>query len=465
MVPLRAKIERSFIMDYTALKKLGLDRLKIDSNSSYESFDPSTNNDTIFIHLIKTDTQMCPCCGVIRTHTNRGSKSQKIKYSCAIQDNIDIVWFRRQYRCKDCGRYFQEENPFSFENKSTSIFKEKNILEALKNITATYKSVALRFNVSDTYVQNTFDKNVSLSRLPLPEVMCVDEVYAKKLSFHKYCMNIYDPMHRKIIDVLPSRHKDILSIYFSRISAKERGNVRFFSTDLYETYRQIAKKYFYNAVICADPFHVIENLSNCLHNVRRHVMYDYAHNKKENDDFYWMLKDHWKLLTMPRHLLHTERYLNTRTGQFMSQSENVQFMLYISEDLRKAYDLYQDYLEFNSTSTLENARERLDKLIDAYKDSRIKQYIPAWKMLENWHDEIINSFSRVNGRRVTNGPMERANENIKTIFRLAYGARNFERMRNRIMFVMNSDSPTLYEPKKYTNKHKYHKRGHYNKNK
>jgi hypothetical protein len=135
------------------------------------------------------------------------------------------------------------------------------------------------------------------------------------------------------------------------------------------------------------------------------------------------------------------------------------------KDLRKAYDLYQDYLEFNSTSTLENARERLDKLIDAYKASRIKQYIPAWKMLENWHDEIINSFSRVNGRRVTNGPMERANENIKTIFRLAYGARNFERMRNRIMFVMNSDSPTLYEPKKYTNKHKYHKRGHYNKNK
>lgn len=43
-------------MDYTALKKLGLDRLKIDSDNSYESFDPSTNNDTIFIHLIKCDT-------------------------------------------------------------------------------------------------------------------------------------------------------------------------------------------------------------------------------------------------------------------------------------------------------------------------------------------------------------------------------------------------------------------------
>jgi len=58
MTPLRAKIERSFIMDYTALKKLGLDRLKIVSNSSYESFDPSTNNDTIFIHLNEYSKRM-----------------------------------------------------------------------------------------------------------------------------------------------------------------------------------------------------------------------------------------------------------------------------------------------------------------------------------------------------------------------------------------------------------------------
>jgi hypothetical protein len=58
MVPLRAKIERSFIMDYTVLKKIGLDRLKIDLENSYESFDLSTNNDTIFIHLNEYSKRM-----------------------------------------------------------------------------------------------------------------------------------------------------------------------------------------------------------------------------------------------------------------------------------------------------------------------------------------------------------------------------------------------------------------------
>jgi transposase len=190
------------------------------------------------------------------------------------------VLYRRQYQCIDCGRYFKEDNPFSFEKKSTSIFTEDMIVEDLRSLTATYKSVAQKYNVSTTYVQNTFDKNVSLSRLPLPEVMCVDEVYSKKLSYHKYCFIVYSPMDRKIIDVMPSRHKDILSTYFSRISSEERGNVKYFSTDLYETYRQLAQKYLYNAVICTDPFHVIENLSTCLQNVRRRIMSEYAHLKK-----------------------------------------------------------------------------------------------------------------------------------------------------------------------------------------
>lgn len=40
--------------------------------------------------------------------------------------------------------------------------------------------------------------------------------------------------------------------------------------------------------------------------------------------------------------------------------------------------------------------------------------------------------------------MERANRDIKTIFRLSFDSRNFERMRNRIMYVINIDAPILY---------------------
>ncbi len=39
--------------------------------------------------------------------------------------------------------------------------------------------------------------------------------------------------------------------------------------------------------------------------------------------------------------------------------------------------------------------------------------------------------------------MERANRDVKTIIRHAYGYTNFPRLRNRIMFVKNVDASSL----------------------
>ena len=49
------------------------------------------------------------------------------------------------------------------------------------------------------------------------------------------------------------------------------------------------------------------------------------------------------------------------------------------------------------------------------------------------------------GQRIhINGGMERANRDVKTIIRHAYGFTNFPRLRNRIMYVKNDDATILY---------------------
>lgn len=180
----------------------------------------------------------------------RGSKIQIINYSSVLEDNLFIHLYRRTYKCNCCNRYFLEQNPFCDEGKQNSIYKDYKIVQSLKSLTATHTSVAKRFNVSPTYVANTFDRKVDLSRLPLSKIICVDEVYSKRLSYHHYCFIIYNPRERKIIDVLDSRHSDDLGDYFSRIPIEERDSVEFFSTDLYESYRKIAKKYFPSIWLC-----------------------------------------------------------------------------------------------------------------------------------------------------------------------------------------------------------------------
>ena len=46
---------------------------------------------------------------------------------------------------------------------------------------------------------------------------------------------------------------------------------------------------------------------------------------------------------------------------------------------------------------------------------QINEYYKSYKPLKNWRQEIINSFHRINGYVISNGGMERANRDIKTI--------------------------------------------------
>ena len=72
--------------------------------------------------------------------------------------------------------------------------------------------------------------------------------------------------------------------------------------------------------------------------------------------------------------------------------------------------------------------------VDAIKFEEIKT------MLQNWHVEIVNSFTIINGRRISNGPIEGVNNKIRTLTKNANGYVNFERMGNRIMYVSNKNT-------------------------
>lgn len=450
-------------MEYESIKRLGLDHLNIDSDKSFETFDPISNNHTIFVHLNKDAQVICPLCGTYENYINKGSRSQVLKYASALEDNITIKLYRRAFKCNSCEHYFKERNPFMEERRQISIQKDFRILEALKSITATYNDVAKHFNVSSTYVMNLFDKKVDLKRLTLSKVICVDEVYSKRLSYHHYCFIVYNPRERKIIDVLNSRHLHDLESYFYNIPKIERDSVEYFSMDLYDNYRILAKKCFKNALICADSFHVIKNLSQFFHQIRINVMKKYAYLKESNDNYYWLLKSFWKLLTKDRTKLSHKKFRIGRTRQYMSSFEIIDYMLSIDTKLKLAYELLHEYRNFNDSATELNAQEWFDEIVLKFQNSRIEEYIKAWKLLLNWRVEILNSFKRINGYRVSNGPMERANRDIKTLFRSSFGSTNFTRMRNRIMYSMNENSSILYHRKENTNQRKGRPRGNYKK--
>ena len=126
--------------------------------------------------------------------------------------------------------------------------------------------------------------------------------------------------------------------------------------------------------------------------------------------------------------------------------------------------LKEAYREFNLImDNPQMAIEPLEILILKFKQSRIHEYDSFWKLLENWKDEILNSFYRVNGFRISNGPIEKANSEIRKLIKVSYGCSNFTRFRNRIMYIINKNEPILGVKKPNNNNRTFKLRGSYKK--
>jgi transposase len=79
------------------------------------------------------------------------------------------------------------------------------------------------------------------------------------------------------------------------------------------------------------------------------------------------------------------------------------------------------------------ARELLGKWINIARSFGIKEYISCANTLYNWRKEICNSFDVP----YTNGCTEGFNNKIKVIKRNAFGFRNFNNFRTRILHCCN----------------------------
>ncbi len=147
----------------------------------------------------------------------------------------------------------------------------------------------------------------------------------------------------------------------------------------------------------------------------------------------------------------------------MSKYQIRSTILSIDSKFQHAYDLKEAYRSFNSSSTIQDAEDRLTDMISDFLSSKISEYIPFVHLLKKWKKEIVNSFSTYNGHRIHNGYIERRNLVIKQLFTNAFGFYNFPRTRNRILYVLNNDVVIRGNSDKISNALPGKSRGKYNK--
>ena len=117
-------------------------------------------------------------------------------------------------------------------------------------------------------------------------------------------------------------------------------------------------------------------------------------------------------------------------------------LLSIDEELKKAYQLKSEYMEFNLVEEYsQESTYKLEDFIDRFKASTYQEFREFGDLLKRWKIYIVNSFIRIDGKRLSNGPMESLNGRIKRIISDGYGYKDFNRFRNRVMFSLNKNEP------------------------
>jgi transposase len=422
------------------IKLLELNALK----HKIESLDIITEfNQIIAIIKMNKISPICPVCSSDKYRFNC-YKIKKIIHSISTQKPCVIHFKQRRYQCLVCRKTYSESNPFVAPKSNISHLTKLSILDYLKDFNHTFTDTAKLFNVSIQSVIDIFDKSIDARRRILPEVICIDEVFTSKMNKYKYACILLDFNKSKLIDVIATRHKNYLIEYFSRIPTAEKALVKVFSMDMWDSYRDVIKLCFPNALIAVDSFHIVRNLNEAIKSTRIKVQSKYYQNRSKlehNDMYYYMLKKFHYFFVKDYDSIYDGKIKISKYQTYWHKSEILHYLLSIDDDLTRAYRLKERYREFNLTADYQSCDEALDDLIDEFRNSTLDEFRAFGKTLVRWKDEIKNSFIRINGKRISNGPIESTNNKIKTVIKTSNGIRKFSRFRNKVLYSINKDIP------------------------
>jgi transposase len=253
---------------------------------------------------------------------------------------------------------------------------------------------------------------VNYSFKHLPSVLSIDE-FKGNAGKNKYQCIITDPKNKKVLDILKGREQHILTEYFKDF--KDRKNVKYFVMDMWKPYKEVAETFFKNSTIVIDKYHFIRQVIWAFEKVR----------KSEQKKFASVRRKYFKRSRFL--LLKRMKKLNEE------QLQAVEVMLKTSTKLNDAYMLKEKFYEFVDSPDLESAKRNLKTWYLFVATCNVPEFDECVKTINNWEKYILNSFICP----YTNGYTEGVNNKIKVLKRNAYGVRNFERFRNRILHVMS----------------------------
>ena len=200
-----------------------------------------------------------------------------------------------------------------------------------------------------------------------------------------------------------------------------------------ETYRQIKKIFFKDAIHIADRFHVIKTFNEAITKIRtRIIKQEVYYDKKE----YRYLKKNWKIFLKDRDDLVKKKVVDkygivtdhtVALDRCLSKYPDLYYAYWTKEEFRRDTKRLLYYFK---------AEEIINFYINKLLHSEIDEMRAIGKTLLNWKIEIINGITQnPYSIKISNAIAEATNNQIQTLIDICYGMPGFPRMRKRVLYI------------------------------
>jgi len=368
----------------------------------------------IFTIRHKRDKIRCPACRS-RDVILRGTTTRRFR---AIPIGHKRVFFELEAQrigCRRCGCIRQVGLGFADPRFSYTHAFERYALELSRLMTI--RDVARHLNISWDVIKEIQKRDLT-RRFSKPSLkhlkrIAIDEISVRK--GHQYLTVVLDMIAGAVIFVGDGKGVAALEPFWKRLR-RSQAKIEAVAMDMSPAYISAVLSHLPEATIVFDHFHVIKLFNDKLSDLRRDL-YREVKDKLHKD----VLKGtRWLLLKNPAHL-DLSKGEGERLAEALALNEPLACAYYLKEDLR------QIWLQPNK----QQAKTALDDWIKKAESSGVKMLMKCAKTLAVYKSGILAYYDF----RISSAPLEGTNNKIKTMKRMAYGFRDLQFFKLKIMAI------------------------------
>jgi len=374
--------------------------------------------DAILVSMKRTGkTGVCPKCGKKR-------RKAEAEYEREVRD-LDIagrkaMLYFTQYKihCTHCGYRGMEELDFVDEyGRHTVRFEEYvAVLCERMSLKGAAAIAGIDWKTAKHVDKKYMRKKLAGLELTSPTRIGIDEVsYARR---HKYLTIVRDVDASRVIWVGEGRKKETLDEFFHFLGSAKTAGIRLVVLDMWDPYIASVRESCPAAEIVFDKFHVVKKANEALDGVRKQEFADASCGERKR-------MKHKRFLILRR---------NDTLGE--KQKEDIDCLMKRNKTLYKSYLLKEQLSNILDELEIDVAVSRLNAWFRNVKKAGIPRFEKLVRTVRNYLYGIINYFKHL----VTNAASEAFNNKIGLLKRIAYGFRDLEYFKLKIICCCGRNS-------------------------